>query len=173
MLSVPIEKDTKHLHLPSIIKIAFLRRMELFVHPTFPSNNIIVKPLQLLQTIEINDPLHPGNTDNLQALYPLQFVKTSRKKGGNEKKKIFIKISDYSPHVKPNNPSKHTRAHVSTSSHNFPTLDSLQDKENEEERRKKGGMEGQIFAERCKQINAIERRQTESDQPQKEARVVA
>lgn len=34
-------------------------------------------------------------------------------------------------------------------------------------------MEGQIFAERCKQINAIERRQTESDQPQKEARVVA
>lgn len=112
--------------------------MELFVHPTFSSHNIIVKPLQLIQTIRINDPLHPGNTDNLQALYPLQFVKTSRKKGGNEKKKIFIKISDYSPHVKPNNSSKHTRALVSTSSHNFPTLDSLQDKENEEERRKKG-----------------------------------
>lgn len=148
--------------------------MELFVHSTFPSYNIIVKLLQLIQTIQINDPLHPGNTDNLQALYPLQFVKRSRKKGGNEKKKIFIKISDYSPqHVKPNNPSKHTRAYVSTSSHNFPTVDSLQDKENEEERRKKGGMEGQIFAERCKQINAIERRQTESDQPQKEARVVA
>lgn len=84
---MPTEKDTKHLHLPSIIKIAFLRRMELFVHPTFPSRNIIVKPLQLIQTIQINDPLHPGNTDNLQALYPLQFVKRSRKKGGNEKKR--------------------------------------------------------------------------------------
>ena len=46
------------------------------------------KTLQLAQTIRINDPLHPGNADNLQALYPLRFIETTRK---NKERKSSLK----------------------------------------------------------------------------------